>query len=70
MNASSPTNRFSVVLGVISVGTLITVTVTVVEFIAYIMPSPTVIVIIAVPSPTAVTRPFSSTVATDSSLDV
>ena len=70
MFASSSTYKFSVVFAVISVGTLTTVTVTVVEFIAYTTPSPTVIVIIAVPSPTAVTRPFSSTVATDSSLDV
>ena len=54
----------------ISVGILLTVTVTVVEFFAYILSSPTVTVMIAVPSPTAVTRPFSSTVATELLLDV
>ena len=34
------------------------------------MSSPTVTVMIAVPSPTAVTRPFSSTVAMESSLEL
>ena len=55
---------------VISVGILLTVTVTVVEFLANILLSPTSTVMIAVPSPTAVTVPFLSTVATESSLDV
>ena len=41
----------------------------VVELIAYVVPSPTLTVMIAVPSPTAVTIPFSSTVATVLLLD-
>ena len=50
--------------------TLLTVTNTSVEFSAKILPSPTSTVIIALPSPVAVTVPFSSTVTTDSSLEV
>ena len=71
IGTKSRTLRSKVVFArMISVGILLTVTVTVVEFLAYILSSPTVTVMIAVPSPTAVTRPFSSTVATELLLDV
>jgi len=51
-------------LTVISVGILLTVTATVVEFSVYLLSPPTLTVIEAVPSFKAVTRPFSSTLTT------
>ena len=52
----------------ISVGTLLTVTATLVEFNAYTPSPPTVAVIIALPSAWAVILPSLSTVTTDVSL--
>ena len=62
---SSPTNMFNEAgLTVISVGILLTVTATVVEFSVYLLSPPILTVIEAVPSFKAVTRPFSSTLTT------
>ena len=55
---------------VISVGTFFTVTVTVVEFSAYLPSPPTVTVIVALPSLTAITLPLLSTVTTEGLVEV
>ncbi len=65
ITVSSPTNKFNESgLTVISVGTLLTVTVTVVVFSAYLPSPPTLTTIVAAPFFNAVTTPLLSTLTT------